>query len=153
MGSEGTAGTFPLALWLGDGELCLPRLDEAVGIAEGGLVQRAAIGHALQPTARAAERKLGPVMGREGRPAGTTLERTGIDLGAAVPPVGELVRRRGVGEALGMRRQVGLALVELLPVHVRVWAHRTALHGPVDPEGQMPRVHALLGIHLGGCSA
>mmetsp|Transcript_25151 Transcript_25151/g.70521 ORF Transcript_25151/g.70521 Transcript_25151/m.70521 type:complete len:238 (-) Transcript_25151:138-851(-) len=93
----------------------------------------------------------GPIMRAERRPARTAFKGAGLGRGSAEPPEAEFVVRWRLSHLFGVRRQglVRLAIIKLLPVHVRRRAHVAPFDRAIHPQRQVPGVSVIFRVHLG----
>jgi hypothetical protein len=129
--------------------LSFPSIDKTIRVTKGTLVQRALSGYTLQRALDSSESVLGPIMRREGCSSRAPFKRTRLVQRPSKPTIRKLMLRRRLSHFLGVWRQVLIvvALVQFLPVHVRVRFHPTSFHRSIHSQRQMPRIHELLRVH------
>ena len=134
--------------------LSFPSIDKAIRVTKSTLVQRALSRYTLQRALDSSESVLGPIMRREGCSSRTPFKRTRLVQRSPKPTIRKLMLRRRLSHFLGVRGQglIVVALVQFLPVHVRVRFHPTSFHGSIHSQRQMPRIHKLFRrVHSCGC--
>lgn len=129
--------------------LCLPCFHKTTGIAKGATEETGLRRDTLERASRSPQRVLGPVVGAERCAPGAAYKGTRYAAWSPKPTVTEFVFRRGFSHLFGVARKrfVRFSFVELLPVHVAMGSQVASLHRAIHPQGEMPRVVEILGVH------